>query len=407
MKDLEESFKMITAHGIFRYFTYKWLRFNSIIESMINKIKKLLQNTVFNILLILALTILVLYFSLKDNGETVLATLRQADIRILVFLFFLMIFERAMLGWGLALECKQSHPHYTWRQGFVNAYTAGLFNNITPGASGGQIAQGYIFKKQGIPVSHSVGILWLDFIVYQTTMSIFVLFLLIMRFHYFYANYSQFFLIVIFGFMVASGIIAFLWALAKWPKFYTWLTTTGINIGVKLHLVKDKQKTLSHLEQQLESFAKEIVVLQTHKKMIVLLALDNLLRLCILYSVPFICAKALHIPVGWNQLLDVIALSSFVAMVNAFLPMPGSSGGTEATFILMFSTIFGTVNATSIMILWRFVTFYLTLINGGIIFIYARAQKDIPIYEDHLIPRTFKQEAIQEEIEEEMKEGYL
>ena len=191
--------------------------------------------------------------------------------------------------------------------------------------------------------------------------------------------------------MVASGIIAFLWALAKWPKFYTWLTTTGINIGVKLHLVKNKQKTLDHLEQQLESFAKEIVVLQTHKKMIVLLALD----------------KLLHIPVGWNQLLDVVALSSFVAMVNAFLPMPGSSGGTEATFILMFSTIFGTVNATSIMILWRFVTFYLTLINGGIIFVYARAQKDIPIYEGHLIPRTFTQEAIQEEIDEEIKEGYL
>ena len=75
----------------------------------------------------------------------------------------------------------------------------------------------------------------------------------------------------------------------------------------------------------------------------------------------------------------IFSLSSFVAIINAFLPMPGSSGGTEATFVLMFGTIFTGTQAASIMIVWRFVTFYQVLIVGCIVFLYARTRKDVPL----------------------------
>ena len=106
--------------------------------------------------------------------------------------------------------------------------------------------------------------------------------------------------------------------------------------------------------------------------MLAKMALCNFLRLVIYYSIPFFCAKALHIQVGLSQIIDIICLSSFVAMVNAFLPMPGSSGGTEATFLLMFSTIFKSVDAKSIMILWRLVTYYQVLIIGALVFFIAK-----------------------------------
>ena len=364
---------------------------------MVNKMKQLFKNAVFNIFLIFSLAGIVLYLTLRNDGDRVFEVLGKISVPGALFLILLMVLERAMLGWGLMIECRQSHPHYTWKQGFVNAYVAGLFCNITPGASGGQVGQGYIFRKQGIPVSHSVGILWLDFIVYQSVMTLFVFLLIILRFSYFYSNYSQFFLIVIFGFMVSSGIIIFLWLLASSPRFYTWLTTKGINIGAKLHLVKNREIVLLELEKQLQAFSKEIVVLKTHKKMIIMLAAENFLRLALYYSIPYWCAIALHIPVAPGRILDIIALSSFVAMVNAFLPMPGSSGGTEATFILMFSTIFDRIDAASIMILWRLVTFYQTLVIGGFVFAYARTRKDIPINEEELTPRTYVPEAMEEE----------
>lgn len=363
---------------------------------MWKRIKKLFHSTVFNIILVFALAALVLFFTLKDDREQVIGILKQVSIPWLLFMIFLMIFERWLLGWGLTQEVRLTHPKYKLSQGFVNSYTAGLFNDITPGASGGQIAQGYIFRKQGIPVSNSVGVLWLDFIVYQSTMCSFVLFLILMRFHYFYTTYSQFFLIVIFGFLVGAGIIVFLWLLAESPRFYTWLTTKGINIGTKLHIVKDKEKTLANLNQQLVQFAKEIVVLKSHKKMIVLLSMEDLLRLIIYYSIPFFCAIALKLDVKPSMFFNMMALSSFVAMVNAFLPMPGSSGGTEATFVLMFSTLFSSVDAASIMILWRLVTFYQVLIIGSIIFLIARTRKDIPI-EVTGKPVTYNEKVLEKE----------
>lgn len=350
-----------------------------VMKTLIQKMKKLLANTYFNIALIFALAGTVLYFTLKDDGAAVLETLSRVNVIGLLSLMGLMVFERYLLGWGLASECRLTHPKYTNLQGFVNAYTAGLFNNITPGASGGQLAQGYIFRKQGIPVSNSVGVLWLDFIVYQTTMCLFVLILIILKFGYFYSTYSQLFVFVIFGFLVGAAIIVFLWMLAMSEKFYAWLSTTGISIGVKLHLIKDREKALTSLNNQLMQFSHEIVVLKMHKQLIFILGLEDFLRLLIWYSVPFLSAAVLGIHVTPAMFPDMLALTSFVAMINAFLPMPGSSGGTEATFLLMFGTIFTRTEAASIMLVWRFVTFYQMLVIGCIVFLYARTRKDVPL----------------------------
>lgn len=335
---------------------------------MLNFLKKVFKSTAFNVFLVFSLTGFVFYMTMKDNYQAVLDHLRSANPLVLLILVALLVIEKALLGHGLTLEVQTSLKAYNFSKGFANAYVAGLFNNITPGASGGQIAQLYIFRKQGVSMESAVGVLWLDFIVYQVTMIFVVLSLLFARFSYFYHEHSSFFLIVIGGFLIASGIILFLILLAKSKKFYTWLTTRGIYIGNKLHLVKDVEASLKKLDGTLANMAHEITILHQNHRLVYKLVAINLLRLFIVYSVPVFCAWALHIPFSPRNVLDMIALSSFVAMVNAFLPMPGSSGGTEATFVLMFSTIFTVAQATSIMILWRISTFYLTLIVGAIVF---------------------------------------
>ena len=69
------------------------------------------------------------------------------------------------------------------------------------------------------------------------------------------------------------------------------------------------------------------------------------------------------------MLLDCICLTAYVSMVNAFIPIPGASGGTEAIFVLMFSTIYGAVQASAMMALWRFYTYYLLMVIGALTFL--------------------------------------
>jgi len=59
------------------------------------------------------------------------------------------------------------------------------------------------------------------------------------------------------------------------------------------------------------------------------------------------------------------------------VPLPGASGATESLFVLSFSTVIGKASAASIMILWRFFSFYLILILGGIMFFRVRHIKSI------------------------------
>ena len=343
--------------------------------------KKLFKNPIFNIFLIFLFSGLVLYFTFRKDGQEVLEVLSRLSIGAIIGLILLTMLERACLAFGLTISSKLTNPEYKFWQGFLNAYVAGLFCNITPGASGGQVAQGYIFHRQGIPLSKSVGILWLDFIVYQATMCTYVLVLLLLRFHYFYSNYSRFFFIVILGFLVGVAAVVIVVLIVKSEKFYNWLSTTGVDIGVRFHFVKDSEETRNRLNEQLKLFQKELAILEADKKLFFLLVLENLGRLTIYYSIPLFCAKALQIPVEAKQIINIICLTAFVTMVNAFLPMPGSTGGTEATFILMFSTIFTPVDSKSIMLVWRVVTFYLTLIIGSIMFLIAKAIPPVPIKE--------------------------
>lgn len=340
-------------------------------------LKKIFKSYIFNISLVVLFTGFVLWLTLKDNYREIISMISQARIEWLVVIFLLAIFYQVIIGWILRKLTVLSNPHYKMSQGVINAFVASFFHGVTPSASGGQFAQIYIFKKQGVGVTDSASILWMDFIIYQSTMVASVLLLLVFRFTYFYKHYSQFFLLVLIGFAVNSAIIIGLWALATFPQVYTWISTKGIEIGAKLHIIKNKDKTLKNLDVQLVRFASETKKLKAHKETIIKVILANFLRLFVYYSIPFFCAKALNIPVGVESILDILALSSFVSMINCFIPIPGASGGTEATFVLMFSTIFGKISATSIMILWRLITYYFVMVLGGLTFIYAKTMPDV------------------------------
>ncbi len=340
------------------------------------KLKKLMKSYVFNIFLVITFTGFILWITIKDNYHEIISMLSKVDLRWLFVVVALAIFYQVIIGWILKRLTILSNPHYTLKQGVINAFVASFFHGVTPSASGGQIAQVYIFKKQGVGLTDAASILWMDFIVYQGTMVFSVLILILLKFTYFFNNFSQFFFLVLIGFGVNSIIIIGLWALVTFPKVYRWITTKGIQIGLKLHLIKDREKVLEKLDVQLKRFAKETHKLKTHRQTIVLSITANFLRLFVYYSIPIFCAFSLGVPVGLDDVVNILALSSFVSMINCFIPIPGASGGTEATFVLMFSTIFGKISATSIMILWRLITYYFVMILGGIVFIYAKTLPD-------------------------------
>lgn len=338
--------------------------------------KKIFKSYTFNITLIVALTAFVVWFALKDNYKEMAQIFSQIEVRwifvILVFVFLMNMFA----GIILTRLTKLSNPHYSYKDGFVCTLVGALVSGITPSSTGGQVAQIYAFKKQGVPISDSASVLWMDFILYQTILCGLVSVLFILRFTYFFNHYSQMFIFALIGFIVNAALIVGLWAVAKFPKVYTFITTKGMQICCKLKMIKDPEKSLNNLHIQLAKFNSEILKLKGHRSLIIQCCLLHLVRLLVYYSIPFITFIALGIEVNSANFIDCLALASFVSMINAFIPIPGASGGTEITFVLMFSTLFGTLAAKTTMLVWRFMTFYLVLMLGVVAFFYIKFKKD-------------------------------
>ncbi len=332
---------------------------------------------VLNILLILGLSGLLLWISVKDDRQAIVSALRSAEPGWLVFLCLTTFAVRWLVGYCLTVYTRLTKPDYRQKQGLINSLTGCLFNYITPGASGGQFYQVYVFKHQGVDYPTAAGVLWMDFIVYQSVVVGVSLVLLLLRFHHFFTVYSQFFSLVLFGFAVNVLVIFLLWAMVHVPRCYHWITHTGMKICLRLHIVKDRDKAEDRLQKALRSFEKETKTLSGNKQILPGVILANVVRLLLYYATPYFCALALHIPVDKSMLVDILALSSFVAMINAFLPMPGSSGGTEAVFLLMFRTLFTSSQTSGIMILWRLTTYFFSILIGVAGFLYERTQPDL------------------------------
>ena len=337
--------------------------------------KKIFSNYLFNIFLIFVIGAIVMYFSLSGNTEEVFAAFASIKIEYMIICILMVFFWQYSVGLVLTLFTRITHPKYRIRQGYINALVASFFHGITPSASGGQIAQFYVFKKQGVQTGEAGSVLWTEFIVYQTTMCILGLILIVLKFPIFYNEYSNLFIFVLIGFALNAFIIFMLYALAKFKKVHEWISTKGIDIAFKLHIIKDKQKTLDSINTQLDKFTYEAAHLKDHKKELVISVILCIIRLVIYYSIPFAIFVALGVNPDFDLFLNCLAMGSFVSIASGLIPIPGASGGTEAIFIMMFSNLFDTTLVTTVMLIWRFLTYYLMIIVGSLCFLYVKMMK--------------------------------
>lgn len=327
-----------------------------------------------NFVLILGLTGFALWLALKDNYQVVLdAISKMKPLSLIIILCWGILYT---VVWGLVylVMGKKYNRNYTFTNGIVCAFVGTFMSGITPSSTGGQFAQAYILKKQGIKVSDGASLLWADFIIYQTTMMIYVTILFLLKFAY-YSKQSSWFNMILLGYVVNAIVVVALYTMALFPKFMLKLTAWAGGVMKKIKFIKNPEQKVEAWNLQVQSFTKEIKVLAQDKKNIVVCSLINIVRLTLLYSLPFVVARALGINLEPEKMLDVIALSSFVLMANSFIPVPGASGGTEVVFSLMFQSMMGTLTG-AVMVLWRFSTYHVIILIGGIIFTVAQSYYD-------------------------------
>lgn len=330
--------------------------------------KRIFKSYWFNLLLMLALSGIAVFIALKDDDGTSFSLFANLNWGWVILLAGFMLFYYTIVGWILYRLTLSKYPNYKFHFGVINSFIATFFHAITPGASGGQFMQVYVFRKQKVALSDAVSILWIDFILYQATMVLTVAILLLSRIKSIIAGNFHLFIFVLIGFLISGSLIIGMWLITRFSKIYNFVMTKGVNWAFRLKIVKDEALTISKIKATIQRFETELESFKSEKGLIFQVIIANIFRLLLAFSFPYLCAYVLKLPVSFDQLWEIMVLTACVNMVATLFFVPGASGGTELTFLALFTGLFGAVAARSLMLVWRFFSYYFMMIISGIVF---------------------------------------
>ncbi len=366
------------------------------------------------LLFILIVTGVVLAVSLTqgNTASEVFKLFKNMNFKYFWLLCGMIVFTFILNAFILWLFVKLYSRRYKFHQAVANHAIGNFYNGITPGASGGQVAQIYTFKKQGISISNAASVMVMMYIVYQSCLILMGIISVATHAKDFLnlqtinivINGQQIpipiVLFIVLGFGLNLLVIVLLVFMSTSTRFQNFITGKVINFGAKLHLIKNPDETRLNVNTQVENFRIEFRRLQSNIPFTILVSLLTFLALIIVDTYPFICGLALNgfkdfgsIDEVMNKIFLSIVYTNFHQMITGLIPLPGSSGISEYVFFLLFNNYFTAQNFESsggtnaVMLLWRFMTFHIPFLITGIVSATYRTRGPI---EDRLIPTDKK-----------------
>ena len=325
------------------------------------------KKTIINILVLFLISGLVLYFCLKDNfNETVDVLLSSNKLFILLGILMIVVYWM-IRGVSMYSITKKFKSDYKYKNALRLVVETQFFHAITPFASGGQPYEIYSLKTDNISISDVTNISIQNFIVYQIALVLLGVFAFITNsFLNLYSNVSLLKNLIILGFAINTFVIIALFALTFCKGLHKVVVKFIINVLSKMNVVKNKDEVIDKLEGNLSEFNVGAKKLLQDKKHFINMILINFASLIILYMTPLILLYSIGDYSSFN-LVEAVVTSAYVMLIGSFVPIPGGSGGLEYAFIKFYGNFLGSSKLTAIMILWRFLTYYLGLFTGAIL----------------------------------------
>lgn len=327
-----------------------------------------MKHTKRNSIIILIITILVLIFILKDDYYEIMNHLKHANLLwlfisiLLYFIYFL--FDQL----SLHNIIKQYNDKFKFQFSLYLGIITKFFNGITPLATGGQPMEVYEMHKKGISYSNGANIVIQNYIVFQIALVFWAIISItlnqIFRFFEYIPILQQ---LTIIGFIINFVILILLFMVSFSKNFNRILVTFFINIGYKLKIVKDKEKSLKKWNEKCSEYYENAKVLLHNKKVFTKCVIYQILSLSIFYVLPLFIAWSLNLGDNLN-VINSIAASSYIYVMGCYVPIPGASGGMEYAFIGFFGNFLSDAPLKALLIMWRFMTYYVPTILGAIIF---------------------------------------
>jgi len=333
---------------------------------MKNKIKK-------NSIIIFILTIIILYIVLKDNFKETLINLSIMN-KYLIIISILIYFLYVIIGGYITYITLNDKKRLTLKEAIKHNFITQFFNGITPFSTGGQPMQIYMLKEHKVSIAEATSITITDFILYQVALVLYGIIAVIInyKFKVFPKNEHLSYLVLL-GFIINTCVAICLFLITFFPNISKITLDLILKLLTKLKLIKNYTKTKDKLYKKIDEFYIGSKKLRQDKVLLIKGIMLNFLSLTCLYIVPFFIIISLNQDIS---IINTIISSAYVQVLGSFVPIPGASGGIEYGYYKFFGNFVENKTLGSTLIVYRFITYYLGMLIGGLIFSLEKKKQD-------------------------------
>lgn len=281
----------------------------------------------------------------------------------LAFLMF-MVFDAFSLWYFLR---RSGHP-ITFRRSLFITITGLYYSNITPGATGGQPMQIYYLNKSKVPIGIGTSALTVKYFCFQFMLMVIGTILWIAHGPFIAQQVGSSMWILVVGYTYNAVAVCAILLMAVSRRIVWFIMRLVIKLCTKLHIVKDPDSAARKWRDGLELFHTSIMMLKKKPLDFVFQLALGALQLLSQMLVIFFLYHAFNLTgAGYTQ-ITALAVMQYISA--SYTPLPGASGAQEGVFSLYFAQIFPDGIRLMAMLLWRFFTYYISLIIGAVTSVY-------------------------------------
>lgn len=328
-----------------------------------------------NVILIVLVSFIVVFFSLKDNfteSMDYILHLNIAWILIAIIFMFLNIYFQSLSQYRFLKEVK---PDYKFSSCFKLMLMAMFFNGITPFSSGGQPFEMYLLNKEGVKVSDSANALLQNFITYQFAL-IFMgaVAIVLNKIFGIFPDGNLLKNVVVVGFIINICVMLLIIFISRAKKLNTKVFSKIFNFIFGFKFIKNREEKKAKAEKTLDDFYNSTAIMKNNFKNTVLSFIFNLSSLLCLYLIPLFIFYSMREYVKIDAIKSIV-LSGYTFLIGSFVPIPGATGGLEYGFMDFFGVFIKGGMLSASMLVWRLITYYLGMLVGGITLITYRKKE--------------------------------
>ena len=335
------------------------------------------------------LNIVVIAWTARSEFSGDNARLQDIEVRWALLLPAFLCFALAVAAGvaKLVLIMNRTTGRSSWLVAFRTVIMGRYYDNITPGAVGGQPFQIYYLAKNGYSAAESAAIPLAAFMSMQIAFVLMAVGMfafcgdLILSDTIRVTAWIGLLFYAFFPIVILLSVI--------FPKAVAWATEWAFTLLHKLKLVKDKDAAVSRARGHIREYSDCIKGLLVRKRLCVQILVLSLVYQLAMHIIPYFVLLAFGGDLTWSScMVTAVAINSSIA----FIPTPGNAGAAEGSFYLVFSRL-TSGSVFWAMLFWRFFNYYAWIILGWLVFSTMFLGK-----------KPEQKEKMREEIEEQMEE---